>query len=141
MKLKSLYAFFVLALQFIIHMTRRILHISSPGLKDFLKNYRKDKIPPLLAQERTTLLMLSRCMSCQLCELEQAHLGQNDPSTFLGAWFYPMSVSRSTSDYTYASLADEWWEGIEERRSLCPQGISVKKGFDLIKIKAGEVAS
>jgi succinate dehydrogenase/fumarate reductase-like Fe-S protein len=139
MRWKNLYATFVLGLQLLIHVVRRLMGRASPGLKQFLDNYRDDGIPALSMEDRRLIHEISRCVTCRLCDSLCEALPHTNPADFLGPAFYPSSASRLIPDYPYAVLDEQACASCAGCDVICPRGVPIEATFDLMRRKVREI--
>lgn len=140
MNLKSLHAFLTLAVQFGIHVFRKLFRLPSPGLKTFLENYKGDKIPSLSQVDKTQLYSFGRCIRCGLCDGENpVYVQTQNPATFMGPSYYPSGATRLIPDYPYNNLNEQNWQG-DRSALICPMGIDVPQTVELMNRKVQEVS-
>lgn len=126
MSWKSFYATANLAAHLILRIGRRILFIKSPGLDQFLENYRPDRIVPYSAEAKRLLSDFSRCISCGLCDALCPAVKKLSQEKFLGPSFIS-HAARSLPDFALAPLDFEACEGCRGCESICPERVPIKK--------------
>lgn len=135
MNIKGIYATFVLGVQFIWHVIRKIFRRRSPGLKVFLDNYRDDGIPAMSSEEKSLLYEMGRCVSCRLCDSLCSLLPHTNPADFLGPAFYAASASRLIPDYPYVNLDPHVCGSCAGCDVICPRHVPIRETFEMMRRK------
>ncbi len=138
---KALYATFILGIQLIVHVIRRLFGRQSPGLNDFLNNYREDGIPAMSQEDKYLLHQISGCVTCRLCDSMCPALPHTNPADFMGPSFYPSSASRLIPDYPYANLDTSACESCAGCASICPRNVPIRETFELMRRKVESIAA
>ncbi len=140
MRFKAIYATMVLGWQFFLRLLKRLFFRPSPGLAEFLENYRADQIPAMSPEDKSILHALGRCVSCRLCDSLCPALPHTNPAEFLGPAFYPAGASRLITDYRYAQLDLAACSDCSGCESICPRDVPIRATFELMRKKVQEAA-
>ena len=101
------------------------------GVAQFRLNYAEARLPPMTAEDRVLLPLLSGCIACGLCDVGSVKSGT-------GAMQLALSDSRSMPDYDAAlvSLAATSEAELLEAEALCPTRVPLRRIAAFVRAKA-----
>ncbi len=138
MRWKSFVALCFLGFHFFLRILKRIFFIQSPGLKDFVDFYKKDRISTLTRKDKNLIEETSHCIGCGLCDSLCPAVGLLSRQTFLGPSFLP-HLSRSIPDFAGVVPLDfDACNGCRGCESICPEHVPLKRIIEFMKSKSVE---
>jgi succinate dehydrogenase/fumarate reductase-like Fe-S protein len=122
-----------LAFTFLKHLIRRPFH--KTGYRQFMENYRADRLLPLSTVDKDWLLRFSRCFNCGLCDSACPALLTVPREEFPGPSYLVTTLARSTPDFWAARLDFSLCEGCRRCEEICPNQVPVKEALEFIEAK------
>jgi hypothetical protein len=112
------------------------------GLADFRRSYAADRLPPVTADERRLLPLLSGCIACGLCDVGEGIAMARSGGVYAGAMDLMLASSRNMPDYdaavrSFDGVSDERLAELEAR---CPTRVPMRRLAGFVRAKAAEVA-
>jgi hypothetical protein len=112
------------------------------GLRDFLRSYAADRLPPVTADERRLLPLLTGCIACGLCDVGEGAAIAKSGGTYAGVMDLMLASSRSMPDYDAAARSFEAVgdERLAELEARCPTHVPMRRLAAFVRAKAAEVS-
>jgi hypothetical protein len=113
------------------------------GLADFRRSYAADRLPPLTADERRLLPLLTGCIACGLCDVGEGAAIVRSGGVYAGTMDLMLASSRSMPDYdaaarSFDAVSDERLAELETR---CPVRVPMRRLAAFVRAKAVEVTA
>ena len=113
------------------------------GLPAFRRSYAADRLPPLSAEERRELPLLTGCVACGLCDVGEASRMVRSHGAYAGVMDLMLASSRNMPDFdaalrSFDAVGDERLEELEAR---CPAKVPMRRLAAFVRSKAAEVAA
>lgn len=111
------------------------------GLPEFKAAYAPDRLPPVHADERRLLPLLSGCIACGLCDIGEGVKAASSRGVYGGAMDLMLASSRSMPDFdaamrSFAAVTDERLAELEAR---CPARVPMRKVAAFVRAKGAEI--
>ena len=112
------------------------------GLADFRRSYAADRLPPVTADERRLLPLLSGCIACGLCDVGEGARIVRSGGVYAGVMDLMLASSRSMPDCDVAARSFEAVgdDRLAELEARCPTRVPMRALAAFVKAKAAEVS-
>jgi hypothetical protein len=112
------------------------------GLSDFFRSYAADRLPPVTADERSSLPRLGGCIACGLCDVGEGIAIAGSKGTYAGVMDLMLASSRSMPDFdaaarSFEAVGDEKLALLEAR---CPTRVPMRRVAAFVRAKAAELS-
>jgi hypothetical protein len=113
------------------------------GLSDFRRSYAADRLPPISADERRQLPLLSGCIACGLCDVGEGARIARSHGVYAGVMDLMLASSRGIPDYDAAlrSFDAVGGERLAELELRCPVRVPMRQVAAFVRAKAAEVTA
>ncbi len=122
----------------IVHLIKKPFLRRRSGYRQFLENYRSDRLIPLTSTDRDWILKFSRCLNCGLCDAVCPALLTLPREKFPGPSYIVTPLARATPDFWAVDIELAMCQGCELCQQVCPNQVPVKEALEFIEVKTAE---
>src|SRR6185295_13242823 len=140
--MERLYALYVLATSLLKALLGPLFGLRR-GLPEFKASYAPDRLPPVHADERRLLPLLSGCIACGLCDIGEGVKAAASHGVYAGTMDLMLASSRSMPDFdaamrSFAAVSDARLAELETR---CPARVPMRKVAAFVRRKGAEIVA
>jgi hypothetical protein len=140
--MERLYALYILATSLLKALLGPMFG-ARRGLPEFKASYAPDRLPPVHADERRLLPLLSGCIACGLCDIGEGVKAAASRGVYAGPMDLMLASSRSMPDFDAAmrSFASVSNARLAELEARCPTRVPMRKVAEFVRAKGAEIVN
>ena len=127
-----------LAWNLLLYLLKRPFSWKRGGYRQFVENYRGDRLIPMSSSDKDWMMKFSKCFNCGLCDTVCPALWTLPREKFPGPSLIVTTFARATPDFWAADLDFSLCQSCELCQQVCPNDVPIKEALEFIEVKAQE---